>query len=594
MRGGRRNRRRGTAEAEAAGGHAGERDSGGLLGGTADRRQPLQPQPQSAPREFEVPKVPREWIARKSEAAKQNLDRVVQSGAGQEKVRRAEEKKRRMDNILKQAGGPPDKDLHFEIKGEIERKRKAARTFEQLQSKKQELHEKIKDLQEQIQEVEAEQEACKRRHEVAGERLEYLAAQQLASAMPRERIERLRTAAAAVVQSQGQNDADALLDLVAVMVPPPPEIDIASGETSEDDGDGSDATRLDLEDEGPPGGGGVPLAEPASNVRRDLHDARNLLTQALADRREAMEDATEAQRRRAGKRTLDGGAAGAEDGGGDVEMVPPLDPEQAAKPFDLRIEMLEGQIRHMEDRLRGQGEQVQPLPMGGGEGDGAGGPAAVAIEGGMRDGQPAASSGLTWGERFEARFETAEARDQRRELAHEVEDKSGEVRRQVAQRRAVAEANEAIMAQHRMQTIQDEETLGMLAAQEVAEQYGALGIASASEARRERAQLRTFRNLIEAHGNPADTESQPATFGPTGSPLNEMQTTMRQSCQSAGAVVGGPRWDRAQRLHAGDEAQRGRAAAKLARRSLSPRGSQPQVEGGARGARSKSPRGRFG
>ncbi len=144
------------------------------------------------------------------------------AGAGQRKLRKAEEKKQRLEEILKQAGGPPTRELHFEIKAEAERKRKARKAYEALQAKKEQAEKRIEELRRDIEGWSEEQGDCKRRETVAERRLEYLAAQQLVDAMSEERLTRIREAAATVASGQGRDGIGPIMELIAVMVPPPP------------------------------------------------------------------------------------------------------------------------------------------------------------------------------------------------------------------------------------------------------------------------------------------------------------------------------------------------------------------------------------
>ncbi len=111
------------------------------MDGQPERQEVAQHRPQ--PRAFDVPRAPRRWIAQQSEAAREELEKAVQSGAGQRRLKKAEERKQRLDEILKQAGGPPTRELHFEIKAEAERKRKARKAWEALQTKKEQAERRI-------------------------------------------------------------------------------------------------------------------------------------------------------------------------------------------------------------------------------------------------------------------------------------------------------------------------------------------------------------------------------------------------------------------------------------------------------------------
>ncbi len=234
---------------------------GDLGSGQLGRQSAGQQRPQ--PREFDVPKAPRRWIAQQSNAAKEEFEKAMQSGAGQRKLKRAEEKKERLEEILRQAGGPPSRELHFEIKAESERKRKARKAYDLLQGKKEMAENRIEELRRDIKEWEEEQEECKRRESVSEKRLEYLAAQQLVDSMSDERLARIREAAASVVNGQGRDSIGPIMDLIAVMVPPA-EVDLAAGDTDGEEGSESSSTKFDLEDdpmgedqEPPrPGGGG--------------------------------------------------------------------------------------------------------------------------------------------------------------------------------------------------------------------------------------------------------------------------------------------------------------------------------------------------
>ncbi len=561
--------------------------------GQADQRP--QPSQRPQPREFDVPKAPRRWIAQQADAAKENLEKAVLSGAGRRKLKKAEERKQRLDEILKQAGGPPTRELHFEIKAEAERKRKARKAFEALQVKVDQAEERIQGLRRDISGWLEEQQECKRREAVAEQRFEYLAAQQLADAMSEEKLARIREVAAAIVSGQGRDTAGPIMELVAIMVSPPAEVNLAADDSDDGQEEESNATRLDLEDD--PMGDSPPQQcgeheDPLDRTRRELGEAKQLLSAALRHRQFAIQEAEEAQRKR--QRTGGGGDGGCSTQQGEEEGVPPLRPEHVERMHNTQIEVLEKQVRRLEDELEELvGQTVPPLGAAGRVDAAEGGATrerSLSPSGGDRraaaeQGSGGGRAGSAWGQAFDSRFTTAEDRDRERASRGVVAQAMAEVGRDADELRRVVETNAIILDQQRMQEQQE------LEAEAVRQVHAQRGVMD-DGAKLARAQRRTFRNLLEVHGEPGGGPAPLATFGPTGNSLCEMQSTMRQSITVGAGSSAAARWDRAHeggRRPEDDGGERRRGVRRG--RSQSAPARQPREEVGARGARSKSPRG---
>ncbi len=593
------------------GGGGGQEDDGreteaveGAGGGQLGRQSAGQQRPQ--PREFDVPKAPRRWIAQQSNAAKEELERVMQSGAGQRKLRRAEEKKERLEEILRQAGGPPSRELHFEIKAESERKRKAKKSYEVLQGKKEVAERRIEELRRDIKEWEEEQEECKRRESVSERRLEYLAAQQLVDTMSDERLARIREAAASVVNGVGRDSIGPIMDLIAVMVPPA-EVDLAAGDTDGEEGSESSSTKFDLEDD-PMGGDQEPPSSGRREVeedqgvklRRELREAKELLSSALNTRAAAIQEAEEARR----KRRKHGGEEDSQrkEGGDEDEEMLPLGPEHATRMHDVQVEILEGQVRRLEDLLEENGDPI--VPPRGAEGPtvaevervpvcslsprGDAEQQSVGVEGGdLAEAETRRRASHEWMQHFEGRFVTAEDRDGGRQLREQLERERGALERGVEGLRRTVVVNETIKEQQRLQ---DQHELEAEAIRLAKAQLGDM----ADPAKVARVQRRTYRNLLVAKGEPGSGPAALATYGPTGRPLEEMQVSMRQSASGSEGAPSSTRWERQQGRGRKVEGGGGEGRREGQRcRSQSPPGRQPREQAGARGARSKSPRGHW-
>ncbi len=578
---------------------------GGPTDGQIGRQGPGQQRPQ--PREFDVPRVPRRWIAQQSDAAREELEEAVRSGAGQRRLKKAEEKKQRLEEILKQAGGPPTRELHFEIKAEAERKRKAKRAYEALQTKKEQAERKIESLRQEIRGWDEEQEECRRRESVSERRLEYLAAQQLADALSDERLTRIREAAAAVANGQGRDSIGPIMELIAVMVPPPAEVDLAAGDTDADGESDSNITKLDMEDdpmdgvqERPWPGGEERGEDQVLRVRRELREAKELLSSALRTRQAAIQEAEETQRKRR-KHTREEEGRGEQDLREDEETVAPLWPEQVARMHEIQVEICEKQVRRLEDLLEELGAPTVP-PTGAAASTTAAGvavartcspplpevpgqPTAEGEGGGGREASGGGQISQNWSRDFEGRFTTAEDRDRKKHAKEQVDQARAAVERGVEGLRRTVGANVVIVEQQRLQ---EQHELEAETVRQVKLQLGE----AADEAKVARAQRRTFRNLLATHGEPGSGPAPLATFGPTGNSLEEMQVTMRQSVAGQAEAPLATRWDRHQGRGRRTEGEREQGRRDIHRcRSQSPPGRQPREPAGARGARSKSPRG---
>ncbi len=283
-------------------------------------------------------------------------------------------------------------------------------------------------------------------------------------------------------------------------------------------------------------------------------------------------------------------------------MVPPLRPEHAARMHDVQVEVLEGQVRRLEGLLEEIGGPVVP-PMG------VGRPTAEEVEGvpvcspppTMGGGQPSAAVeggevaeaefgrrvGREWMQQFEGRFVTAEERDSGRLLREQLGQERAALERGVEELGRTVAANVVIKEQQRMQ---EQHELEAEAVRQVKLQLGD----AADPSKAARAQRRTYRNLLAARGEPGSGPAPLATFGPTGSPLEEMQVSMRQSASGSGGAPSSTRWERQQERGRRAEGGGGEGRREGQRcRSQSPPGRQPREQAGARGARSKSPRGHW-
>ncbi len=333
-------------------------------------------------------------------------------------------------------------------------------------------------------------------------------------------------------------------------------------------------------------------------VRRELREAKELLSSALRERHVAVQEAEETQRKRR-KHTRDGERR-ERDEGEDEEVVAPLEPEQAARMREIQVDICEKQVRRLEDLLEELEGHTVPRPRVSDAADDpvesmdrAGSPPrpelserASAVGGGGNGVEAGRGKavGQEWLREFESRFTTAEDRDSKRCAQEQVDQAIGAVGRDIDGLGRTVEINRAIVEQQRLQ---EQHELEAETLRQVRRQLGEVD----DDARVARAQRRTFRNLLAAHGEPGSGPAPLATFGPTGNPLEEMQSTMRQSAAGRADGPTAARWDRMRgRGRAEESGVGGRRDANRCRSQSLP-GRQPREPAGVRGARSKSPRG---
>ena len=295
-------------------------------------------------RKFVLPALPRETLAQKLQSEEARAISLREHGAAEKKIQKAEGRKKEVEDQLKEAGGKSYQSLGYQIRREEEYKKKAQAAIGRAEERIRERQLQIHQLQEQIEQEQELQQRHQQRHDVAEQRLAWLAMQKARESMPDAYVERLRAAKGALAAIRGEELAP-VREFLAMLVPPPHDFDMAEDDTSSS----SDSTAFWMDQEGREERGDMEEYEEAAQA--EVRGARERLEALQQQYQEALENALQ-KKPKAPKRTAGGEETKQEDEGMDEEQIETLGPEQTVDLYRQKLKEERKRVDSIEEAAK--------------------------------------------------------------------------------------------------------------------------------------------------------------------------------------------------------------------------------------------------